>query len=149
MTLRQNLYTGEEHGVTFASESLKLEKKAKYPHEIETAMKLNEFGVTYNFVRDEISEIIDGKKTGRIISYADFGSGFELKTIKEASSYNTINGYLKNTSKKKDAKYVVFDNRGNERMSDGQLITWLNQTKTFRRGRVYIIDHEGAYRFVR
>lgn len=143
------LYTGKKHGVTYESQSLRLEKEAKYSHEIRTAEKLSEHGITCNFVRDEIPEIINGKKTGKNISFADLGSGFELKTTKKASSYNTINGYLKNTSKKKNAKYVVFDNRGNKNMSDEQLINWLNQSKTFLRGRVYIIDHKGNYRFIR
>ena len=143
------LYTGKKHGVAYASESLKLEKMVKYPHEIKTAEKLNEFGITCNFVRDEIPEIVNGKKTGNNISYADFGSGFELKTTKEASSYNTINGHLKNASKKRNAKYVVFDNRGNKNMSDEQLIKWLNESRTFRRGRVYIIDQQGNYRYIR
>jgi len=143
------LYTGELPEITYSNAELKRYKEEKYPHEIETAKKLREYGIKCDFVRDDIPEVVKGKKTGNTISYADFGSGYELKRTKEASSYNTINGYLKNTSKKKNAKYVVFDNMGNESMSDAQLIEWVNQSKTFSRGRVYIIDHDGEYRFIR
>lgn len=144
------LYTGEKPKVTYESGDLRRLKERKYPHEIVTADHLRRFGVTVNFVEDEVPETgADGRKTGRVISYADLGSGFELKTTVEASSYNTINGYLKNTSKKKNARCVVFDNRGNENTSDEQLIGWLNRSRTFRRGRVYIIDHDGGYRFIR
>ena len=143
------LYTGELPEVTYSNDELKRIKEEQYPHEIVTAKKLREHGITCHFVRDEIPEIKNGKKTGYNLSYADFGSGYELKSMKEASSYNTINGYLKNASRKKNAKYVVFDNSKNENMSDRQLIECLNQSKTFSRGRVYIIDHDGKYRFIR
>lgn len=144
------LYTGDAPKLTYESAALRRSKEEKYPHEIGTANHMRQFGITTNFVEDEIPEVDkDGRKTGRVIGYADLGSGFELKTTKTASSYNTINGYLKNTSKKRNARCVVFDNRGNDSMPDGQLVEWLNQSRTFRRGRVYIIDHEGSYRFIR
>lgn len=144
------LYTGKEPKLTYESAALMRSKEKRYPHEVDTASCLRQFGITTNFVEDGIPEVDkNGKKTGRVIGYADLGSGFELKTTETASSYNTINGYLKNTSKKKNARCVVFDNRGNDSMSDGQLVEWLNRSQAFRRGRVYIIDHEGGYRFIR
>lgn len=144
------LYTGELPKVTYQTQELESMKRREYPHEAETASALRQFGVRCNFVVDEeYEEDENGKRTGKTTSYADCGSGFELKTTKEASSYNTINGHLKNASKKKNAKYVVFDNRENKNMSDELLIRWLNESRTFRRGRVYIIDQQGNYRYIR
>lgn len=144
------LFTGDVPEITFESEDLRRLKETDYRHEIETAERLRQFGVACDFAEDEIAEIdSNGKKTGRVVGYADLANGFELKTTKSASSYNTINCHLKNASKKPNAKAVVFDNTGNPNLSDEELIRMLNRSQTFKRGRMYVITHEGDYRFIR
>lgn len=82
------------------------------------------------------------------VGLADFENGYEIKTLESATSYNTINGYLKNTSKKKNARYVCLDNSAGA-IDDDELVGHLRRSRSFRRGRVYIIDSTGLYRFIR
>lgn len=142
------LYTGETPEITFETEELKREIEKNRPQEIETANRLRKFGIAPEFVVDSI-EYVD-EVTG-LIQYkglTDFANGYEIKTLERATSYNTINGYLKNTSRKANAKYVCFDNSSGT-LDDGTLIAYILRSQSFSRGRVYIIDSNGNYLFIR
>lgn len=142
------LYTGRAPTITFETTELELETKKERPQEIKTAGRLRKFGIAPDFAVDSICFVDEETGFVKRIGLADFASGYEIKTLESATSYNTINGYLKNTSKKKNAKYVCFDNSSGV-IDDEALIGHLTRSRSFRRGRVYIIDSKGSYRFIR
>lgn len=59
----------------------------------------------------------------RKIGLADFENGYEIKTLLEASSFNTVDGYIKNASRKKKKQgfaQVVIDVSENANLSDDE-----------------------------
>ncbi len=114
-------------------------KQAAQAHnqELKTVEAIRQDGFAVVFVQDEVFN----KKTRKIDSYADLESGLEIKTLINAKSYNTINGYIKETSKKKkNAIALLFDNRANN-LPDEVLIMWINQSRSFSKGSIYILNH--------
>ena len=111
-------------------------------HEIETARRVNKHGVRSDFVEDEVNW--KDPLTGRMqtTGFADFADGTEIKTLSNASSYSTIDGYLKDTSGKENALRVIFDNSHNEAMSDEALSEYIRKSRRFKRGDVYVLTHE-------
>ena len=81
----------------------------------------------------------NGKPTGRSLNYADLDNGMEIKVLNSASSYNTINGHLKNASKKLNATSVVFDNSENKCLTDEKLAEYLRRSQAFKYGSVYML----------
>lgn len=135
---RQWLFDGTLPVIEFEDEKLKKLKEKQYPHEINTAKRLRENGIKCKFIWDEVN------KGARTISYADLDNGYELKTLKEAASQNTLNNYLKGAShKKENVKAVIFDNVDNINLNDDELIYLLDKTKAFKRGKIYIINKLG------
>lgn len=112
--------------------------------ELETARILAESGFDAIFV---IDEKID-EASGKTIGLADLKSGLEIKTLNGATSENTINGHLKNASKKSNSTAVVFDNSKND-LSDRGLIRMILGSRSFKRGSVYIIDKEKKIKKIR
>lgn len=141
------LNTGKEPPITFETKQLEREVKELRPQEIETAKLLRTFGVPVDFQVDARKYINDG---GMEISVGlpDFANGYEIKTLKSASTYNTINGYVKNASKKEGARFLCFDNTGGA-IDDSELVRFIKRSQAFRRGRIYIISSTGEYKFVR
>ncbi len=139
------LWSGKVPEVTFETEKLEKEIKKKRSHELETAQRLVKQGVRADF-RTDCKEVVD-EKTGRRkhVGLSDFFNGYEIKTLKKATSYNTINSYLKNASKKDDCKAVVFDNTNNL-ISNGELEDMLTRSRRFREGRMYILDAKDYWR---
>ena len=122
-------------------------KQARQAHnqELETVKAIQQDGFAVIFVQDEVFN----EKTRKIDSYADLESGLEIKTLINAKSYNTINGYIKETSKrKKNAIALLFDNRANN-LPDEVLIMWINQSRSFSKGSIYILDHNQQIRKIR
>ena len=117
----------------------------QHEKELKTAERIAKYGFDTTFVIDEIRDL----KENRIIGLADLKSGLELKTLENASSYNTIDGYIAQTSKKQNATALIFDNYDNEDLSDETLAEWINKSRRFRRGSIYILDHEGKIRKIR
>ena len=77
----------------------------------------------------------------------DLGNGYELKTLKDASTYNTVDGHIRNASKKKKGtSAVVFDNSENDCLADKTLIDYILRSRRFHRGRIYIVNHDGNLR---
>lgn len=141
------LYTGEKPSITFETPELENEIRNARPQEIRTAETLRSFGVPTRFqvdVRKYINE--DGNEVS--VGLSDFANGYEIKTLEKASTYNTINGYIKNASKKEDAKSLCFDNSSSA-MDDEKLIKFIRRSQAFRRGRIYIVSSDGEYKFVR
>ncbi len=103
--------------------------------ELETAKLLTESGFDVTFV---IDEIID-QQTGATIGLADLRSGLEIKTLRDATSENTINSHLKNASKKRNITAVIFDNSSNK-LKDEVLIQMLLNSIRFKGKPVYIIN---------
>lgn len=66
----------------------------------------------------------------------------EIKVLNSASSYNTINGHLKNASKKLNATSVVFDNSENKCLTDEKLAKYLRRSQAFKYGSVYMLTCE-------
>ena len=73
----------------------------------------------------------------------DLASGIELKTLSKASSVNTLNGYLKNASRKRGCTAVVFDNTDNTLLSDAEVSDLLLKCMSLRAGRVYVLGKSG------
>lgn len=140
---RRWLYDGTEPPVTFIDRGLEREVVSKRSHELRTANRLSRLGVNCDFAHDSI-EYFDSE-TGELrrAGLADFASGYEIKTLMGTCSKNTINGYLKNTSKKKNAVAVVFDNVENDGVSDDALVKMLGGLRSFSRGRVYVLAKDG------
>lgn len=112
--------------------------------ELKTAERIAKYGFDTTFGIDEIWDL----EENRIIGLADIITGLEIKTLEDASSYNTIDGYIAQTSKKQNATALIFDNFDNE-LSDETLEEWINQSRRFKRGSIYIYDHEGKIRKIR
>lgn len=117
----------------------------QHEKELKTAERIAKYGFDTTFVIDEI----EGEDKGVTIGLADLKTGLEIKTLEDASSYNTIDGYIAQTSKKQNATALVFDNYDNKDLSDETLEEWINKSRRFRRGSIYIFDHEGKIRKIR
>ncbi len=141
------LYTGENPSITFETPELEKEIRSARPQEIRTAEPLRAFGVPTNFQVD-VWKYINEDGVEISVGLADFANGYEIKTLKEASTYNTINGYIKNASKKEDAKFLCFDN-SSAAIDDKKLVKFIRRSQAFGRGRIYIVNSDGEYKFVR
>lgn len=121
-------------------------KQATEQHEkeLKTAERIAKYGFDTTFVIDEI----EGEDKGVTIGLADLKTGLEIKTLEDASSYNTIDGYIAQTSKKQNAVALIFDNFDND-LYDETLEEWIKKSRRFRRGSIYIFDHEGEIRKIR
>jgi hypothetical protein len=95
------LYRGIEPEPTYPSEAFKKEVEEDRPHEIRTAKRIATAGLRSDFREDEESFIDEEKGLDQVRGYADFADDLEIKTLQNAATYNTINGYIKNTSRKK------------------------------------------------
>lgn len=69
-------------------------------------------------------------------------NGYELKTLSQASSFSTIDGYLRRASKKLNAIAVVFDNTENGALGDAELAEFVEGARRRFGGRVYILEGE-------
>lgn len=143
------LRDGKEPPVTFASPELEDEIRRERPHEMRTAKRLTENGVPTDFVVDV--KVITDEKTGqrKLVGLADFANGYEIKTLDGASSFNTIDGYMRQTSKKANAVAIVFDNSENKSLTDEELETFLKRSRRFAGGRVYIIGKDQKLRRIK
>ncbi len=133
---RHWLKTGEVPEPTFATDALRAEVERERPHEIVTAGRLKLHGIRCDFVDDSAG-------------LADFADGVEIKTLGECSSYNTLNGYIKGTSKKKNAVRLIFDNAGNTGADDGEIEQMIRRSQSFSRGGVYILRKDGTLKKIR
>ena len=70
--------------------------------------------------------------------------GVDIKTLTMAASRNTVDSYLRNTSKKLDATTVIFDNVDNHGASDDEIIQWIRRSQRFKRGKIYILSQGSA-----
>ena len=131
-TPRFDTYESEEAKAFKYQNKQSIEQHEK---ELKTAERIAKYGFDTTFIIDEIT--IDGKQVG----LPDLKSGLEIKTLENATSYNTINGYLKSASKKK-AQAVIFDNYENI-MEDEILIEMINRSQSFSNGSVYVYTQEG------
>lgn len=134
------LFAGNKPEPTFETEALKEEVENRRKWELATAKRLNEHGVRTDFVtdRETIGEGADGLIYAGL---ADFANGAEIKTLSGASSFNTVDGYIKNTSSKKNAVRLYFDNSGNASLTDEKLAEYVKRSRRFKRGSIYMIDH--------
>lgn len=140
-TPKFDLYESEE------AKAFKYQNKQsteQHKKELKTAERISEYGFDTTFVIDEI----EGEDKGVTIGLADLKTGLEIKTLEDASSYNTIDGYIAQTSKKQNAVALIFDNSDND-LSDETLEEWIKKSRRFRRGSIYIFDHEGKIRKIR
>ena len=129
--------------VTFQDDKLKAEITERRPHEKRTADRLSEHGVKCHFVRDVKN---NHEKKGNNKGLADLDNGYELKTLSTATSYNTINDYLKGINKTKiKVKAVVFDNMENKNLDDAELIKMLKRSRSFHQGQIYVLTKDGGY----
>lgn len=142
---REWLRTGKVPEVGYETESLRSEIERKRPWEKRTAERLSSHGVLSLFQIDEREYIDDKTGLKQKVGLPDLFGGIEIKTLGSAASRNTINGYLKNASRKEGARTVVFDNSENENLNDSNLIELLDKCPSFKRGSVYVLTHDGGY----
>lgn len=149
------LYTGEVPKVGFQNDEVKKDVRENRPHEEDSAGRVARHGITPVLMQD-YEEYYDENGIQQRRGLADLIKGVELKTLGAdedkpgASTYNTINGYIKRSSKrKKNMKLLIFDNSQNDEMEDDELVAHIRKSQAFRRGRIYILDHEEKYRFIR
>lgn len=140
-TPRFDTYESEETKAFKYQNKQSIEQHEK---ELKTAERIAGYGFDTTFVIDEI----EGKDKGVTIGLADLKTGLEIKTLEDASSYNTIDGYIAQTSKKQNAVALMFDNYDND-LPDETLEKWIKKSRRFRRGSIYIFDHEGKIRKIR
>lgn len=103
---------------SFETASLEEEIRRRRPQELRTAERLGRHGVRADFVIDAVLAGDAGDSRARRIGLADLSNGYELKTLSQASSFSTIDGYLRRASKKLNAIAVVFDNTENGALGD-------------------------------
>lgn len=123
------------------------QRRKDHAQELETAKRLSKHGIKCVFVIDE--KTVDKNGMKQTIGYADLEGGKELKSLREASSYNTIDSAIKNTGKKKDARCLYFDNSINDSMSDADLEAHILKCRRFKSGSIYIYGHDGQLRKIR
>lgn len=135
------LNTGEPPLVEFETSELEDEIRSKRSHEIRTAERLCRHGVKTTFIVDH-EYLIGSDGLLRERGLADFQDGTEIKTLREASTRNSIESHLKNTSRKKGAVRVIFDNVENENLSDEALKNFIQRSRRFKHGSVYMLTKE-------
>ncbi len=149
------LRTGKEPEIGYDKPETKAWKtrteQARKDHEdeLKTAEALKKHGIRCTFVVDQYEETRDGVVHTR--GLADCEGGLEIKTLREASSYNTIDSHIKQTSRgKKDAKVIVFNNSLNKSSAtDADVARWIKRSHAFKRGKIYLIQRDGSLRRVR
>lgn len=137
------LNKGIAPSITYETKELEWIIKHERPHEITTAKRVSAHGISPDFVYDEkiITDAATGQK--RKIGLADFKDGTEIKTLFDASTFNTLDGYIKNASRKANAKRLIFDNTDNEAASDIQIEGYLERSRRFRKGSIYLLCKNG------
>lgn len=140
--------TGRVPEITFENDDLEREVRSRRKHELRTAERLRKFGIKPDFVIDSVTYVDEATGLEQHYGLADFASGYEIKSVEKQQTYNTTNSHLKNTSRKRNARFVCFDN-GDGVMNDDELVANIMRSQSFKRGRVYIIDSGGEYRFIR
>ena len=133
---------------TFATPDLERKVREERPHEHRTALRLGSHGVRCDFAVDE-RYVVEEDGNVSTVGLADLANGTELKTLSGASSYNTVNGYLKNASRKENAVRLIFDNSENSSLSDDDLADMVVRSRRFGRGSVYMIGHGETYKKIR
>lgn len=143
---RDWVWTGKVPSVEFGSEELKNEILTKRPHENRTAQRLSRNGINCIFQQDYEYYKDNGilKKRG----LPDCKRGIELKTLKEASAINTIDGYIRRASKKKGIKELYFDNSNNKALTDETLIEFINDARNVEYT-IYILDKSGKIKKIK
>ncbi len=136
------LRDGKIPEVTFSDEKLKKEITVNRPHEIVTAKRLVQHGINADFVYD--FENVGNRRIG----LPDLADGTEIKTLKNASTYNTINGHIKRAGKKHGSKQLVIDNVESE-MSDEKLKNFILRSQSFKKGKIYYIGKNSEFVRVR
>ncbi len=123
--------------------------RADHADELRTAEALKKHGVRCTFVVDQYEETINEITHTR--GLADCAGGLEIKTLREASSFNTIDSHIKQTSRgKKDAKVIVFNNSLNKSSAtDEDVARWIKRSHAFKRGKIYLILRDGSLRRIR
>ncbi len=133
---------GGEPAASFETASLEEEIRRRRPQELRTAERLGRHGVRADFVIDAVLAGDAGDSRARRIGLADLSNGYELKTLSQASSFSTIDGYLRRASKKLNAIAVVFDNTENGALGDAELAEFVEGARRRFGGRVYILEGE-------
>ncbi len=134
--------------VTFTDEVVKEDILKNHKKEYESALRMIHAGIPCCFQQD-YREYFDAFGIKQSVGKADFTCGLELKALEDTSSYNTIDGYLKNASKKEDCTWVIFDNSVNQNMTDEQLKEHLLKSRRFKDGHIYYFGHDLKVYFVR
>ncbi|WP_314951602.1 hypothetical protein [Lancefieldella parvula] len=143
-----NWLNGRVPRVTFTDEVVKEDILKNHKKEYESALRMIHAGIPCCFQQD-YREYFDAFGIKQSVGKADFTCGLELKALEDTSSYNTIDGYLKNASKKEDCTWVIFDNSVNQNMTDEQLKEHLLKSRRFKDGRIYYFGHDLKVYFVR
>lgn len=133
---------GGEPAASFETVSLEEEIRRRRPQELRTAERLGRHGVRADFVIDAVHARDASDSRARRIGLADLSNGYELKTLSQASSFSTIDGYLRRASKKLNAVAVVFDNTENGALGDAELAEFVKGARRRFGGRVYILEGE-------
>lgn len=143
------LWFGKEPKVTFETRELRDEIVKDRMHEFYTVARLRKHGINPAFVVDEA--FVEDPATGRMrkVGLPDLAGGVEIKTLRETSSFNTVDGYIKNTSSKQGAKRLYFDNFENNNLSDKQLASFILRSRRFKSGAIYILGHDGKLHKIR
>lgn len=132
--------------ITFETDRLKETVLTKRPHEVVTALRLADHGIRADFVADVVRKFnpIDGKMMQ--VGLADLANGYEIKSLSTASTFSTIDGYLRRAAKKRDARAIVFDNSDNDSLDDEGLFGFISKGRRRFSGRIYVLCKDGAYR---
>ena len=139
---RQWLYDGTEPAITFASEELREETERARPQEIRTAERLRRHGIVPAFQLDYA--IVSDHETGDTerVGLADWAGGIEIKTVGTSKSFRTVDGYLGSASHKRDCTRLIIDNSESVNLSDEQLAEYVERSRRFHDGMVYVLTKD-------
>lgn len=123
------------------------QKRRDHKEERKAANRLSGHGIKCVFVVDEKRAVNNG--IDQTIGLADLEGGKEIKSLKDASTYNTIDGYIRDTSRKRNARFLFFDNSQNDFLSDDDLGEYIKKSRRFKRGSIYVYGHDDQLRKIR
>ncbi|MBT1181205.1 hypothetical protein JS531_04295 [Bifidobacterium sp. CP2] len=138
----QWLFDGTEPEITFETEALEQQIRKEHAQELDTAERLRRLGIPPHFVVDTETYFDEEKGIEQTRGLADWENGIEIKTLLDTGSKNTINAHLKDTSRKRNATRVIFDNTDNKALTDDELKEILSSSRRFKQGMIYMLSKD-------
>lgn len=143
---------GREPEVGYADETVRAKKVAERGHaaELATAERLRAHGYRVTFVDDAVLELDPSTGQKRLRGLPDLDTGLEIKSVRSATSENTISKHIANAKGKRGLSQVVIDVSENPGLSDAEARAMV--TRSLRRhgmASAMLLRHDGGLETVR